>query len=91
MTTKTKKKEIKEPIYLLSPDLKWRAFKELHDKLVRDSGPTPVQMPKVLWGMLGKKMIYCWFDPLIKGDMGLGLKLPKNRAITLITNGKNNP
>ncbi len=75
----------KQPIYLLAPELKWKAFKELQDKLVRDSGPTPEQGNKSLWEMLRKKMIYCWFDPYIKGDMILGLKLPKNQAIKIIT------
>ena len=83
-----KKKKIKKPIYLLDFKLKWRAFKELQKRLVKLSGPVPVQGDKVLWGMMKKKMIYCWFDPLIKGDMKMGLKLPKNREVRMITNPK---
>ncbi len=76
----------KKPIYLLSPKLKWRAFKELQKRLVKDSGPTPVQGPKVLWQMNRDKRIFCWFDPYVKNDMKLGLELPKNRVIEIITN-----
>ena len=36
--------------------------------------------------MLRDKQIYCWFDPKIKGDMMLGLKLPKNVSITVLKN-----
>ena len=39
-----------------------------------------------VWEMLKEKKIYCWFDPKIKGDMMLGLKLPKGRRIKIITN-----
>lgn len=76
----------KKPIYLLAPELKWKAFKELQDKLVKDSGPTAIALPKVLWQMNKEKKILCWFDPKIKGDMRLGFELPKNRPIKIITN-----
>lgn len=85
---KKKKEKIKKPIYLLDSKLKWRIFKELQDRLVRDSGPIPVHGDKVLWEMNKKHLLYCWFDPYIKDDMRLGLKLPKNREIRLITNPK---
>lgn len=76
----------KKPIYLLDPKLKWKVFKLLQDRLVRDSGPVAVQFPKVLWQMMRDKKIYCWFDPYIKEDMKLGLELPKNREVKTITN-----
>ena len=79
----------REPIYLLSPELKWSIFKELQKRLVRDSGPVPVQGDKALWQLNRDKRIYCWFDPLVKNDMRLGLELPKNRAIKTITNYAN--
>jgi len=75
-----------KPIYLLAPELKWKTFKELQDRLVRDSGPVPAHGDKILWQMMRDRKIYCWFDPYMKSDMGLGLKLPKNRAIKIITN-----
>lgn len=75
----------KKPIYLLDPKLKWKAFKELQNRLVKQSGPVPVHGDKALWQMLKEKKIYCWFDPYVKNDMGLGLKLPKNRKIKVIT------
>lgn len=79
-------KKEKPPIYLLDPKLKWRAFQELQDRLVKDSGPVPIHGDKILWEMNKKRLIYCWFDPLVKNDMRLGLKLPKNRQIKVITN-----
>ena len=76
----------KPPIYLLDPKLKWKVFKELHDKLVKESGLTPLHGDKILWQMMRDKLIYCWFDPYVKGDMRLGLKLPENRTIKVLTN-----
>ena len=73
-------------IYLLDHKLKWRGFKALQDKLVKDSGPTPLQGDKSLWHMMRDKRIYCWFDPLIKNDMQLGFELPKNREVSILTN-----
>ena len=75
-------------IYLLSPDISWKSFKKLQDKLVKDSGPVPVHGDKMLWGMLRKKLIYCWFSESLPNDMGVGLKLPPNVIIKLITNPK---
>ena len=76
----------KLPIYLLAPELEWKAFKELQNRLVKESGIVAVGMDKALWNMMQKNLIYCWFDPKIKGDMMLGFKLPKNRQIKTITN-----
>ena len=78
----------KIPIYLLDSKLKWKVFKILQEKLVKDSGPTPQHGDKVLWEMMRDKQIYCWFDQLNKGDMNLGFKIPKDREIHLITNVK---
>ena len=77
----------KEPIYLLSPKLKWSVFKELQDKLVKDSGPIPVHGDKAIWHLLRENKIYCWFSNDMQGDMGMGLELPLNREIRLIKNG----
>jgi len=77
---------MKKKIYLLDHKLKWKVFKTLHDKTVKDSGPTPAQMDKTLWEMLRDKQIYCWYDDEHPNDMGVGLKLPKNRDIEMITN-----
>ena len=63
----------KPPIYVLDFDLDWKVFKILQDKLVQDSGPKPIHVDKVLWGILREKMIFCLFEPLRKGDMGLVL------------------
>lgn len=74
------------PIYLLDPSISWKTFKMLYDKLVRDSGPSPEHGDRMLWEMLKEKLIYCWFDPLPehRGDMPLGLVLPKGRKIVII-------
>ena len=73
------------PIYVLDHKMKWRTFKLLQKKLVRDSGPTPVHGEKTLWELLRDKKIYCWFDSSVEGDMMLGLKLPKGRPIKIIS------
>ena len=80
------KEKKKPPIYLLDHKLKWKAFKILQDKLVKDSGLIPVHGDKTLWEMMKAKRLLCWFDPYVEGDMRLGLKLPKNRRIRIITN-----
>lgn len=67
-------------IYVLSDKIKWKAFKLLQDKLVRDSGPTPKHGDKILWQMLRDRQIYCWFGDKIKNDMGLGLYLPLKKG-----------
>lgn len=77
----------KEPIYVLHHKLKWRTFKKLQDKLVRDDGPTPLHLDRELWKLLKEQKMLFWFDPLVKGDMCLGFKLP-NRKIIIISNGK---
>ena len=67
----------KKKIYLLSPEIKWKTFKLLQDKLVKDSGPTPIHGDKILWQMLRDKKIICWFADDMPNDMGIGIKLPK--------------
>ena len=76
----------KEPIYVLDHRLRWKVFKLLQDKLVKLSGPVPEQGDKMLWQMMRDKEIYCWFDDGFKNDMKLGLELPKDREIQIITN-----
>ena len=86
----TKQKKVNKPIYLLDHKLKWRTFKELQNRLVRDSGPVPVEGDKALWHLLRDRKIYCWFDfEKLAGDMGVGLELPQGRDIKLITNYAN--
>ena len=68
---------MKKELYLLSPKIKWKTFKRLYKKLVRDSGPTPVHINKVMWEMLRDKQIYCWFAEDMPSDMGVGVEIPK--------------
>lgn len=78
----------KKPIYLLDCKIKWKTFKLLQDKCIKRSGIYPTRLDKILWELLKEKKIYCWFDPEIKNDMGLGLSIPKGRKVKLITNVK---
>jgi len=68
---------MKKTLYLLDPKIKWKTFKLLQDKLVRQSGPVPVQGDRVFWELLRDKRIYCWFASDMKNDMGIGLEIPK--------------
>jgi len=78
---------MKKPIYLLDHKIKFDTFSRLEAALVRDAGPVPVGGSKVLWELLKEKKIYCWYDPYVRGDMRIGLKLPKRR-IEVITDGR---
>ena len=62
--------------YILDTKIKFKTFKLLQKRLVRDSGPTPVHGDRMLWEMLRDKQIVCWFAKDMPGDMGIGLKLP---------------
>jgi hypothetical protein len=75
-------------IYLLDRKLKWETFKELNDKIVKDSGPTPVGMTKILWEMMRDGKILCWFEEGVENDMMIGLKIPKDAEVNIIKNGK---
>ena len=74
-------------IYLLSPDISWETFKLLQDKLVKDSGPTPMNADKALWNLLRTKKLYCWFGKSWPDDMGIGLEIPKGYKIEVISDG----
>ena len=73
-------------IYLLDHKIKFKTYKAIHDNIVKDPGPTPAGKDKILWEMIKNKQIFCWFDDEHPNDMGVGLKLPKNRKVILITN-----
>ena len=79
---------MKKHIYLLDNKISWELFKLLQEKLVRDSGPTPEHGDRILWEMLRDEQIYCWFDPEVPDDMGIGLELPKGKEFKVITNPK---
>ena len=74
---------MKPSIYQLSHKIKFKTFKLLQEKMVKDSGPSPKEGDRILWEMLRDKQIYCWFDPLVQGDMGVGLTLPKRKVIII--------
>ena len=68
-------------LYLLSPKIKFSTFQLLQDRLVKDSGPKPVEIDKVLWQLLRDKKIYCGFISGMKDDMWIGLEIPKNLTV----------
>lgn len=82
------KKPKHKTIYLLDPKLKWKTFKLLQDKLAPLEGVVPVHFDKIVWQLMKDRRIYCWFDPNVKRDMKMGLELPKNVEISLLTNPK---
>ena len=67
----------KKTIYLLSNKIKWKTFKLLQEKMVKDEGPTPEHGDQILWQMLRDKKILCWFAEDMPNDMGLGIEVPK--------------
>jgi len=84
-------KKEKKTIYILDYKIKWKPFKELHDRIVKDSGPTPEHVEKILWWLLRERRIYCWFAEDMPSDMGIGLKIPpryKKWKTEIITNFK---
>ena len=68
---------MKKSVYLLSPKIKWKTFKELQKKLVRDSGPIPMEAERIYWELLRDNKIHCWFADDMLNDMGIGFKIPK--------------
>ena len=77
----------KKKLYLLDSKLKWKTFKKLHDSIIKDSGPTPDHIEKILWELLHDKKIYYWFqEEDWPNDLGLGLCVPKGYDIHLIKN-----
>ncbi len=80
----------KKTIYLLDYKLKWKTFKLLRDKLVKQTGPIPERADKILWQMMKDKKILCWFSEDFPNDMHIGLKFPKNININLISNPQKN-
>lgn len=64
-------------LYLLSDKIKWKTFKLLQEKMVKQSGPVPKHGDKVLWEMLKEKKILCWFAEDMPNDMGIGTEIAK--------------
>lgn len=76
-------KKIKQ-LHLVSHEMKWETFKKLNDALVRDSGPTAMNLDKILWKLIRERKIYAWFCEEISGNMGLGLKLPPHEKLIVL-------
>ena len=74
-----------DTLFLLSPKIKWKTFKLLQDKIVKQSGPVPMEADKILWQMVRDKQIYCWFCKEMPNDMGIGIKLPKYKKLEIIS------
>jgi hypothetical protein len=71
-------------IYLLSPDISFKTYKLLQKNLVKDSGPTPVGIDKILWQLNRDYKIYCYFTDELLNDMVISLKLPKKCQVNII-------
>jgi len=71
-------------LYLISDKMKWKTFKMLQKKLVKESGPIGIGFDKAIWSLNKKKKLYCGFSTAIKDDMWIGLKIPKNWKVTKI-------
>jgi len=71
-------------LYLLSPKIRWKTFKLLQEKLVKDTGIVPKEGDKIIWKMLRDKQIFCWFCEEMKDDMGIGLEIPKYKELFII-------
>lgn len=67
----------KKILCLLDKKIKFKTYKLLQEKLVKDSGPTPVHIDKILWQMNRDGQILLWFADDLPNDMGVGLALPK--------------
>ena len=80
----------KPPIYLISHNISWKAFKKIWDSYPDTSGgPTPQFMidGKWLYQMVREKSILIYIDPLEVGDEVIfALKLPKRRKVMLLSN-----
>jgi len=68
----------KKKLYLISPKIRLRDFKELQ-KLVKDSGPAPEPKVwgRVVWSLLRDRKIYCGFADDLKNDMWISVEIPK--------------
>lgn len=76
-------KKIKH-LYLVSPDISYKTFKNLNDQLVKDSGPTPKEGDRILWEMIRDKQILAWFCDELTNDMGIGLVVPPAEKVSIL-------
>ena len=65
---------MKKKLYLISNKISWHIFKKLGS---HDEGPTPQHIHKILWELLRKKQILCWFVENKGNDMRVGLEIPE--------------
>lgn len=67
---------IKMKIYLLDSKMSWETFKKIQDKLVKLSGPIPVNADRSIYELMKERKLYCWFTE--KGiDMLMSPKKPE--------------
>ena len=76
---------MKKETYILSPNLKWSTFKTLY-YAIPDDGPTPMQLPKVLWNLMRERRIIIGLNTEIN-DFIFWTKNPP-KGLKVITNGK---
>ena len=71
-------------LYLLSPKITWKHFKNLQDKLSPNKGIVPIGGDKALWNLLKDCKIYCWYAEEDVNDMMIGLSIPKAKKTLFI-------
>ena len=77
------KKEKKE--YWFDPEMKWRTFKLIMDKLPKD-GIFPMHIDKILWQMLRDRKINILYSPTQKDDpIKITTKQPPKRFYKIST------
>ena len=57
--------------------MKWKTFKLLQQKLIKDSGPVGIGFDKAIWKLNKERKLYCGFTNEVPNDMWVGLKIPK--------------
>lgn len=80
----------KPPIYLFDPKISYKSFYAVWQKFPAGCiVPMEISKGKAIWELIRDKQIYVYIDSLCKTDpICIGMKLPKNREIRLITNPK---
>lgn len=78
-------KRISKKIYVVASNIKFKTFQLLIKKLVKVEGPTAKNLDKVMWNLLARKDLFCWFDPDFPGDMKMGPKLPLQREYFMLS------
>ena len=68
----------KKILYLLSPNIKWKTFKLLQKRMVKDSGIVVMNFDRILWELLKEERIMCGFVDDMPNDLWISsIDIPK--------------